>query len=1046
MSPKEKTNLVRKDKAAVLPCPFPGLRPFRTDEAHLFFGREGQIDEVLEKLERHRFVAILGTSGSGKSSFMFCGLIPSLQGGFMTVTGSNWRILVMRPGTRPIQNLANCLLDKERFAGLPEQDLQIKCEYYHAVLKTSSLGLVELLDKIRQEEDENILLLVDQFEELFRFHRGGDENSHLNETTAFVNMMLNAVKAKNRPFYVVLTMRSDFIGDCAVFPELTSFINDSHYLIPQMNRDQKRLVILGPIAVGGGVISPRLTQQLLNDLGDNPDQLPILQHALMRTWNFWAANRKGDEPIDLFHYEAIGKMEQALSLHADEAYLELDESGRRICEIMFKALTEKGSDGRGVRRPTQVQTIAQIAKVSPEQVIEVVEVFRQTGRTFLMPPPGIQLTPDTYIDISHESLMRIWVRLADWVEEESESVKMYLKLADAAYLYQQRKSGLWRPPDLLLAIAWYEKEQPTLTWAERFDPSFERAITFLFASQRAYEEEQRNRTRQQKAAIRRTRLVAFVLGLAAVVSLIFVIYARLQTQKAENESRIARREKLRADSLLLISNYQRQKAIEAQKKAEDEKARAEIEKARAIEKEQEANRQRELARQQTELARKEALRAENEAKKAKEQQAEAERQREMANRFAKDANAEKINAEMARNDAERLRFLALAQSIAAKSEQIKDTTLQILLARQAFNFNQKYQGPIRQPEVFSGLYSALSRIAPKDFNVIRGHSDKITTLHFVGNDLISVSSDGKILRCNPSTMNCDILFSTGKNPEYLIRSAAVSPDGQKIALGTTDGIIRILNLSTRQIEKSLRASSQAVWALAFHPKQNIIVSCGGDSTQLVMTNLTDGSRKIIAKTQSHIRSFDWVNESEVAGILKNGDIYIWNIHQNTPVEPLVRNKGEYGYETAYEPKSNLLASGFYSGKVVLYNASTGDVDDFMGHGGWISDIKFSPDGTIMATASFDNRVQIWDLKKRNEAPLILRDFKTWVTSVAFSPDNRYIFVGCRDGIIKKFDLYMEDYANKICEFVRRENKPKSMSQKDWNRYIGETIERESTCK
>ena len=135
-----------------------------------------------------------------------------------------------------------------------------------------------------------------------------DEES-ANLSAAFVNLLLKSVSQTELPIYVALTMRSDFIGDCAQFPDLTQIINDSHYLIPQMTRDQQRMAIEGPVAVGGGKITKRLTQQLLNDVGNNPDQLPILQHALMRTWDYWTQNREEGESLDLRHYVAFGKLE-----------------------------------------------------------------------------------------------------------------------------------------------------------------------------------------------------------------------------------------------------------------------------------------------------------------------------------------------------------------------------------------------------------------------------------------------------------------------------------------------------------------------------------------------------------------------------------------------------------------------------------------------------------------------------------------------------------------------------------------------------------------
>lgn len=340
--------------------PFPGLRPFGIEESHLFFGREGQSDEVLKKLAENKFTAVIGASGSGKSSLMYCGLIPILYGGFITDAGSSWKVISTRPGRGPIDNLAESLIHDDS-TELSSKEHFTKKSIAAAVLRSSSLGLVEAVKQLFRFQEENILILVDQFEELFRYKRSKNDSSSINESAAFVKLLLEAISQSEVPIYVVLTMRSDFIGDCAQYPELTKRINDSHYLIPQMTREDFREAILGPVAVGGGEISPRLTQQLLNDVGDNQDQLPILQHALMRTWDYWSKNKDKGEVMDIRHYDAIGRMEKALSEHANEAFDELTEREKEICESIFKTLTEKGSDGRGIRHPSSVKLIAEIA-------------------------------------------------------------------------------------------------------------------------------------------------------------------------------------------------------------------------------------------------------------------------------------------------------------------------------------------------------------------------------------------------------------------------------------------------------------------------------------------------------------------------------------------------------------------------------------------------------------------------------------------------------------------------------------------------------------
>ncbi|UCG27354.1 MAG: hypothetical protein JSV24_10300, partial [Bacteroidales bacterium] len=365
----EQSDTMNKEvKREMVDNPFPGLRPFTTDESHLFFGREGQSEEVLKKLSENRFVAVIGASGSGKSSLIYCGLVPILYGGFITHAGSRWKIITTRPGNDPIHNLAESLVKAH-----PEeqQNTDVQVQMTKAILHRSSRGLVECIKQLKISPYENILVLVDQFEELFRFKASREDHLTFNESEGFVKLLVEAVNQAEVPIYIVLTMRSDFIGDCSQFQELTEAINNSNYLIPQMTRDDFREAIEGPVAVGGAKIEKSLVQQLLNEVGDDPDQLPILQHALMRTWEYWKQLDDPEKSISLSDYEAIGKMEKALSEHANEAFDELNASGKKVCESMFKTLTEKGTDNRGIRHPTRVEVLASIARASNEEVIDV---------------------------------------------------------------------------------------------------------------------------------------------------------------------------------------------------------------------------------------------------------------------------------------------------------------------------------------------------------------------------------------------------------------------------------------------------------------------------------------------------------------------------------------------------------------------------------------------------------------------------------------------------------------------------------------------------
>ena len=591
--------------------PFPGLRPFETDEYRLFFGREGQSDELIARLSRSRFLAVVGTSGSGKSSLIRAGLMPALRGGMMKGAGSGWRIAVMRPGGNPIGNLAVELARKDVLSeagmGLSDEEAEAVIE---STLRSGSLGILNVAREARLGEHEKLLLVVDQFEELFRF-RATQEGGSVDEASAFVKLLLEAAQQRELSIYIVLTMRSDFLGDCAQFQGLPEAINDGQYLIPRMTRDERRFAVTGPVGVTRGKISEPLINRLLNDVGDNPDQLPILQHALMRTWEHWQANRHDSEPIGLEHYEAIGTMSDALSRHADEAFNELpDERSRKIAEVLFKALSERGADNREIRRPTRLDTICKITGASVAEVIAVVDVFRRGGRSFLMPPMGTELHADSVIDISHESLIRNWERLKTWVNEEGQSVRIYRRVAETAVLHREGSEGLMQEPALSFALDWRDKSHPTAAWGERYHPEFETAMTYLDQSRLAREEKiaaeekrrqeeiERDRREleqtklfvaQQARAGRRMRVLLFAMCVMLLLSIATAAFAWNQRvtaiqsreaadiarKNAERSAEAARDAEIYAQDQAVKANKSREDAQEAQQVAKVEKERAE---------------------------------------------------------------------------------------------------------------------------------------------------------------------------------------------------------------------------------------------------------------------------------------------------------------------------------------------------------------------------------------------------------------------------------------------------------------------------------------
>ncbi len=229
-------------------------------------------------------------------------------------------------------------------------------------------------------------------------------------------------------------------------------------------------------------------------------------------------------------------MAHALNQHAEEAFSELAEGRpRALAEALFKAITDKVTDARGTRRPTRLDTLCEVTGASAAELAPVINVFRDPARSFLMPPAGTPLNPDSPIDISHESLMRVWDRLRAWGDEEAQSAQTYRRLAEIAELHRAGSAGLLRQPDLQFAINWQRRQQPNAAWAGRYRSGFEATTEFLKRSAQAFQEERR----KEGARARRWRWIAISLigGLATVAAVLLLFY--LQADEAQGLAKTA---------------------------------------------------------------------------------------------------------------------------------------------------------------------------------------------------------------------------------------------------------------------------------------------------------------------------------------------------------------------------------------------------------------------------------------------------------------------------------------------------------------------------
>ena len=656
-------------------------------------------------------------------------------------------------------------------------------------------------------------------------------------------------------------------------------------------------------------------------------------------------------------YKAVGTLHEVLSRHADEAYQELDEEQQRIAEVMFRCLTERSTEQRDIRRPVQLGVVATVAGVSPEQVEQVVEVFRRPGRSFVTPPAGTPLHPDTMLDISHESLIREWEKMREWVEQETNSAETYQRLEQTARLWKAGRASTLGTLDLGNALTWKEQEKPRPQWAERYGTDFELTLKFLDKSRQEREEEHKQQEGLRRLEIEQAQALARAHEKNAKE-------ARLRAEEQTKTNKRLRRLSyglvifiLLAVGAAMVAGLQWQVAQNHAEEAQQAQAIAE---------------QRERAALSGQLA----------------AQAQA-----LSERYPQRSLLLAVEAlELTRREKER--------RVPAAEDALRQT-LSMVGGRPLGGYDVSFSVVAISPDnhwLVTGSQDGTARVwdmtaaDPASTSVVlRGHDDAINVVAISPDNhwLVTGSHDGTarvwdMTAADPASTSV-VLRGHGD----AIWAMAFSPDNHWLVTGSFDRTARVWDMTAADPASTsavLRGHGAAIIVVAIGPDNHWLVTGSGDGTARVWDMTAADPASTSAVLRGHGKGIEAVaispdNHWLVTGS-EDGTARVWDM-------------------TAADPASTSMV--------------------LRGHDRGIGAMAISPDNHWLVTGSGDGTARVWDMTAADPASTsaVLRGHDEGIGAVAISPDNRWLVTGSGDGTARVWMLQLDELIDLACRTVGR---------------------------
>ena len=986
-----------EEPEAEITNPFKGLRAFSEADAENFFGREALVQQLLARLaeggDLSRFLAVIGPSGSGKSSVVRAGLIPALRRGGLPGS-ENWFIVDMLPGKHPLEELEASLL---RVAVNPPPSLL-------AQLKDGNRGLLRAVRRILPADDSvELVLVIDQFEEVFTLVEDEAERALLLES------ITTAVMEERSRLRVIITLRADFTDRPLRYMDFGEMMNRRFEFVLPLTADEVERAVAGPAQRLGLRLEKGLVSTIIREAGNQPGTLPLLQHALSELFE-----RRDGRMLTNKAYQEIGGVLGALGRSAEAIFSGLDQAGQNVTRQLFLRLMTLGEGNEDTRRRVLREEVEGLS-ASPGQLPIVIEAF---GRARLLTFDHDPVTRGATIEVAHEALLREWARLREWLRESRTDLRLQRQLAGAESEWQNAQ----RDTSFLLTGArlehfegWTGNTTVALTQSEHafLDASLQerdrreseertRQIREFENLQKLAETETQRAEEQARSATQLRKRAYYLTG-ALVIAIVMAVAAIFLGRQAQISSRLATSRELAAASisnldvdpersiLLALQAVDRTYSVDhtVLQEAED-----------ALHRSVQASRVELTLRGHTDMV--------------------------WAAAYSPDGTR---IATGSIDGTARIWDTASGKELLTLQAPAQGAVNSV-----AFSPNGKFlatgsdDGSARIWDIITG----------DELRTLNGHLDAVLHVAFSpdGSRLTTASFDGTSKVWDLTTGN-ELLSLREEGDGFQVYWVAFSPDGSKIATSGTEGQqggwASIWDAKTGQKMMTLTAPGPEMRSVAFSLDGARIVTANDDRTATVWDAITgrelftlyghtdiveqadfspDGTRVVTVSDDRHIKIWDAATGQNLLTLAgHSGTIWsvsfspdnqhivttsedqtakVWSISPAQEVLTVVNGSRivyPAGARLAYSPDGTRLATANSDPRPKVWDVTTGKLlFELVGHTDLVTNIVYNAEGTQIGTASNDRTAKIWDAKTGKEL-LSLSGHQDTVFGIDFSPDG-----------------------------------------------------------